>query len=188
MSGKILPSVQPVPAGSIANASQLNAVAYACSFLLDKPIALVYDSAGSQALSTSLNGTVISFGSAYYNTDGMWSSGSPTKLTIQTPGYYKVSYGIHTQGGTLPTSLGGCVEEVTGASNPLGSSVTVGPYWGSFTVPGATVTAYCSNCGMWPFYLWPGDTLKILGYTATTSESTTSVTQPSYFSAEWMSA
>lgn len=179
-----LPSVPDLDAGSIVTADDLNAIGAACTFLLDKPMALVYDSAGSQAASTTYPGTPVSFASKYYDTDGMWSSGSPRWLTIQTPGWYKVRYCVNTSGGT-PASIGAGVVVSAGANNPAGFGTIFGPYWGSFEAPNSVGGARVSGGGLWPVYLYSADKIQLDLYAS--SATNTSNTNPSTLGVEWVS-
>lgn len=182
----VLPSVPDIPAGSIVTADQLNDIGSACTFLLNKPMALVFDSAGGQSVGTTYPPTAnVSFASKYYDTDGIWSSGAPTKLTIQTPGFYKVWYTIVCASGT-PLAVGAGLWETTGASNPAGSGVSIGPFWGTYVEPQSTTGARASCMGLWPVYLYAGDSLSLRAYAATNT-TTTSNTNPSCLGVEWVS-
>lgn len=181
---KVLPSVADIPAGSIVTASELNAVGSAMAFLLDKPQALIEDTVGAQTVTNVSTGTKITFATKIYDTDGMYSSGATDRLTIQTPGYYKVNYNVDCVSGT-PLSLNAWVLSTTGPNNPQGAGVT-GQFWPGYMVPQSTVGMRVSAGGLWPQYLWPGDFLSLFAYAATNT-STTSNTNPSYLAVEWMS-
>src|SRR5580765_2726940 len=93
----IIPTVPQLPAGHIATVDEMNQLAYACTFLLTKPIARVRDTTGGAAIGTTA--AAIAFNTKDTDTDSMWATGANNKLTIQTPGWYKFRYGVATAGG-----------------------------------------------------------------------------------------
>ena len=115
-----IPVIPSLPAGHVVTAAEMNKLAYACTFLLGKPIARVEDTNAAQALTTSA--TTITFGSPrVFDTDGMWNAANPNRLTVQTPGWYKLRYHVN---GTNPSGQGileAYAQSTTGANNPLPS-------------------------------------------------------------------
>lgn len=84
----------PVPhvwaTGEVATASNMNLNdSTVANFLLNKPFAKVRQT----SVQSLPNGgfTALQFQTADENSDSMYSSGSPTKLTAQTPGWYDFS-------------------------------------------------------------------------------------------------
>ena len=188
-----IPTIPSLPAGHVVTLAEMQELAYAATFLLTKPIVLIEQVASGQAITTSfasLNN--FTAGGLIYDTDGMWNSATPSRLTVQTPGWYKVRYAVNvgTNGGTFNTAI----RSTTGSNNPLGAGVQSGMYWGAYSVQTATtIPVYCGSQGVWPQYLYAGDYLQIL-MKAAASGSSTGLTAPgsgsnggSWFSAELVS-
>lgn len=181
----VLPAIQDIPAGHIATATDLNQISTAAAFMLNKPIALVTDSVGGQAIGTTYPPTAdISFGAKTFDTDGMWSSGTPTRLTAQTPGFYRFYYSVSSQSAGGP--LHGGLWVTTGSNNPAGSGVVLGPFWGTFSAAGTTVGTTTSGMGIVPFYLYQGDWVHVRAYAAS-GTMTTNTINASHLGLEWMS-
>lgn len=152
-----IPTLPTFTAGYVVQPADMNDLAYACTFLLTKPICRVHDQAGTQSVTTSA--TSVSFNTADINTDGMWSSGTPTELIVQTPGFYKVSYSIDAVAASSASTIGTSVQVITGANNPLGAGVSMTPCWIGY---GAALTAsslrvVCHGAGLIPWYMYAGD-------------------------------
>jgi hypothetical protein len=189
-----VPTIPSLPAGHVVTLADMQALASAATFLLTKPIVLIEQVINAQAINTGLN-TLNNFtaGGLIYDTDGMWSSGTPSRLTVQTPGWYRVSYGINcgTSGGTY----GSCVRSTTGANNPAGSGVVSLNHWAGYTNVTATSNpGYAGASGLWPAYLYAGDYLQ-LQMDAAAAGTSTGLAAPgsannggSFFSMEWVSA
>ena len=174
-----LPTLPALPAGYVATAADMNNLAYCATFALTKPITLAYDSAGSQSLSTA---TVMSWGAVKYDTDGMWSSGTPNRLTVQTSGWYKIRYNVVS---TIASTGGGntyCTS-TTGSNNPAGSGVTSSQCWPGYSDVFTTSGGGAGASGIWPFYLYQGDYVQVFwtGSTVTTTQNL------SFFSLEFAS-
>lgn len=164
----VLPTLPSLPAGYIVQQPDMNDLAYCCTFLLGKPISSVYDSAGSQALSTSA--VAISWGSINFDPDGMWSSGAKTQLTIQTPGWYKIRYNIYASG--AGSTLQTYAVSTTGANNPAGSGQTSADCWPSYCETVSSPGGGCGASGVWPFYLYAGDYIQVYAIAGATGGST----------------
>jgi hypothetical protein len=184
-----IPTIPSLPAGYIVTPADLNNLAYCCTFLYTKPIARIRDAAGGQSISTSA--ISVNFATKDIDTDGMWSSSAPTKLTIQTPGWYKLRYAVAVTTGTT-NRVNAQVKSTTGANNPQGSGVVSAAYWGAYTYAASGNTEYAGASGVWPFYLYAGDSLSVLALTD--NGVNTAVTAPSsgnnggsYFSLEYVS-
>lgn len=178
-----IPTIPSMPAGHIATASDMNQLSAAATFLLNKPAVRVHDAAGGLAIGTSA--TVIPFNTKDFDTDGMWSSGANTLLTIQTPGRYYLSYGVSTRGGhTINTKM----RSTTGSNNPAGAGVVSGDHWAGFCPSIAAFSAAAGASGIWPFYLYAGDSLSVFALADTTGNTTDVVISGSYLALEWVSA
>jgi hypothetical protein len=149
-----IPVIPALPAGYVATAADLNALAYGCTFLLGKPIARVYDTTGSQILLAT--GTAVTYDTAGVDTDGMWNVSNPTRLTVQTPGYYRVRYGVNDNGITLNA----CAVIVTGSNNPVGAGVS-SQSWGSYSI-GQSSQGRASAAGILPQFLYALDYVYVL--------------------------
>lgn len=189
-----IPAIPSLPAGHVVTVADMQSLANAATFLLNKPIVLVEQVAGPQAIGTSL-GAFTGFTSAglIYDTDGMWNSANPGQLTVQTPGWYKVRYSVNF--GTASGTFNAAVRSTTGSNNPAGPGVQSGNYWGSYSVsPGTGQPIYGGAQGVWPAYLYAGDYLQIF-MKAASAGSSTGLTAPgtgtnggTWFAAEFVSA
>jgi hypothetical protein len=177
-----IPTVPSLPAGHVATTAEMNALAGACTFLLEKPVARVRDTTGGLAIGTSA--TTIPFNTKDYDTDGMWSSGANSRLTIQTPGWYKFRYSIATTGGHAVNTK---MRSTTGANNPSGSGITSGDHWGGYTPSGTTFVGAGGCSGIWPFYLYAGDFLFIVALADTAGNTTNTSVTGSSFALEFVS-
>lgn len=186
MSGMALPSIPtfdgvPFPVGRVVTADDMNALAYCCQFAMNKPYTRVH--ATSTQSIPSATPVAINFQAADQDSDGMWASGSPGLLTIQTPGYYKVRYAV----GAPNSGCNGFIQGLTGANNPAGSGQTIAPQWGSYFL-GTTAVGCLGASGIIKQYLFPGDTLSVMFSRPAGAIVTILTDVPPWFSLEWVSA
>lgn len=88
-----LPSLQPWSAGMEHDEDAFNAVTYALNFLLDPPECRV-NQTSTQSIPNVSPVTYLTFNSASKDNDGMWDSGHPTYITIQTSGWYEIEWAV----------------------------------------------------------------------------------------------
>lgn len=177
-----IPTVPRLPAGYIVQQADLNNIAQAVTFLTTKPIARVQSNALGTAISTSR--IDIPWDTMLFDTDGMWNAGNPTRLTVNTPGWFKVRYAVSCTSTSTVTNFG--VQSVSGASNPGGPGNVSAVYWGSDSVGATGGDHPAGGGGVWPFYLWAGDYLKVTGLGSGADAVT--ITAPfSFFSVEYIS-
>jgi hypothetical protein len=177
--GTAIPALTPVPAGYVVQAADLNNMAYACTFLMNKPIARVHAVTAGQSIVAAGNTSII-FDTKDFDTDGMWNASTPTQLTIQTPGYYHVRFGVNAASGVMNAwSL-----VTTGANNPAGQGLT-NIYYDGYVIPVSNMGA-CGASGVIPQYLYTLDFVMIQARTSTTSTTFGSTIGP-YFSLEYVS-
>jgi hypothetical protein len=159
-----IPTLPSITAGYIVTPDDLNAIGSAAYFLLNKPMALIKQISAGQVISSS--GTYISYGTStnviMFDTDGMYSTANGDRLTIQTPGWYKVSYTV-TLKSTTNLASNAAVYSTSGPNNPIGSGVTSSAFWASYVnyYPGAAASR-----GLWPFYLYEGDYIRVQAFAA----------------------
>jgi hypothetical protein len=182
-----IPTVPVMPAGYIATAADMNNLAYAAQFLLTKPITRVVDTAGSQAVTTAF--VQVTFSSASFDTDGMWNSGTPTRLTVQTPGFYKIDYCIQAavaSGTSINMNTQATV--VTGANNPAGAGIATIVYagYGSGSAAGGLRAAGHSS-GVLPFYMYALDYVTVSVVAQLTGSTLSASAFPSYMLLEFVS-
>lgn len=177
--GTAIPALTPVPAGYVVQAADLNNMSYACTFLMNKPIARVHVATAGQSLATAGNTTII-FDTKDFDTDGLWNASSPTQLTIQTPGYYHVRFGVNAEPGVLNSW---CLV-TTGANNPAGQGLT-NIYYDGYTIPVSNIGA-CGAGGVIPQYLFPLDIVQVQARVSATSTVFGGTTGP-FFSLEYVS-
>lgn len=159
VSGLTIPVIPSLPAGHVVQLSELQALASAASFLLGKPATEIADEVGGQAITTSYN--PVTFSQAIFDVDGMWNVSFPSRLTIQTPGWFKLRYIVNT--GTVANALNTYVTSTSGSNNPGGAGVTSAPYWAGYceNPGGAGLYTYAGASGVWPFFLYAGDYLQV---------------------------
>lgn len=189
MSGTTIPTVPVLPAGYVGQLSDMTALTACCNFLLSKPVCRIIDNTGGQAIGTGA--TAVNFSVASFDPDGIWSVSTPSRLTIQTPGWYKARYGVNGTVGSGPYT--GWLTSTTGANNPLGSGVNGGPFWASYSDTATGVTGWAAAGGLWPAYLYAGDYIQVQ-ITCQATGSSTGTTGPagetlggSYVSLEYVS-
>lgn len=177
-----------MPAGHVATLADMQNLTAAVTFLLNRPMTRVRDATGGVSILTTA--TTVTFTTADFDTDGMWNSGNPDRLTIQTPGWYRVRYAVTC--GTAMT-YSSQVVSVTGANNPRGSGITSSPRWSGYGNTNGGISCRPRGCGIWPAYLYAGDFLKVQIFGSTTG-GTTGTGAPgvatlggSYFSLEYVS-
>jgi hypothetical protein len=163
-----IPTIPSLPAGGVVQLTDLQNLAAAATFALTKPVVYAVDNTGGQAITTSF--LAIPFTTTFFDTDSMWSAGSATRFTVNTPGWYKVSYGVNvgTVGGVFMTA----VRSTTGSNNPQGAGVNSSYYWAGAANVVASSIAYPGATGDWPFYLYAGDYLSVFVKAATAGAST----------------
>jgi hypothetical protein len=163
-----IPVIPTLPAGYVVQLADLQNLAYAATFALTRPMSSVIDNTGGMAITTSF--LAVSFTTEIFDIDNMWIVGSPKRLTVQTPGWYKVRYGINlsSAGGQYNTAVG----STTGANNPLGAGVNSAKYWAGYCDEAAGTSGWASASGDWPFYLYQGDFLQVFVQAAAAGTST----------------
>lgn len=146
-----------LPAGYVVQPGDLTSIAYGCTFLLTKPITRVHQATTGESVTTS--GTQINWDTVDFDTDGMWNSGTPSVLSAQTPGFYKIRYLVQL---TSTSNIGNAYAFITtGSNNPAGSGVTY-QCWGSYAWG---VSSYSMGAsGILPSYLYAGDKVQVIGY------------------------
>lgn len=190
MSGLTIPKIPNLPAGYTVQLADMQNLAAAATFLLNKPMTRIRDTSGGQSITTSP--AAVTFSVADLDIDGMWNVSNPTRLTVQTPGWYRALYSVNCGGTTM--SYTSWITSTTGANNPAGAGVVSLPYWGGYAqVPGSLQAARPRGFGIWPFYLYAADYLQVMIQGSTTGAST-ATTAPgsataggSYFSLELVS-
>lgn len=153
-----IPTVPAFPAGYVVQQSDMQALSYAASFLLNKPFTSIHDYTGGQSIATG-GGSQITFTTAEIDVDGMWNAGSNNILTIQTPGWYKVRYSACISTPTAGADYNSQVKFTTGSNNPLGSGIVFGGFYPSYATNASFMA--CGGSGILPYYLYSGDVVHL---------------------------
>lgn len=119
-----LPTVPSFTFQEVPTVAKLNQLAGAVSFVSQVPIVASLKMSGTQAVAANTNAT-IQWGTKECDSDGMWSSGTNTRLTAQTQGYYKMHAIVAVSSATSGSQLGVFFQQTTGVNNPAGSGHTV---------------------------------------------------------------
>lgn len=164
----VIPTIPYLPAGYVVQLADLQNLAAAATFALSKPAVYAVDNTGGQAITTSF--LAIGFTATFINSDTMWISGSPKRFTVQTPGWYKISYAVNV--GSTGGVFNSAVRATTGANNPQGSGVNSNYYWGACTDVSSGSVGYAGASGDWPLYLYQGDFLQVFIQAAASGAST----------------
>lgn len=173
-----------LPAGYVVTANDMNNLGAACTFLMTRPIARVHDAAGTQTIGTSV--VAVQFNTKDFDTDGMWSSGANTRLTVQTPGFYKVEYWIDLMGSSSSTNADTYVQVTSGSNNPAGAGI-IQPCWGGHATAGvaASTRSGAHSAGILPLYMYSLDYVEIYALCTTATPLSTSI--PSFLTMELVS-
>lgn len=176
-----IPTIPTLPAGAVVTAADLNNCRACVSFLLAKPMCRVQDTTGGQSIGI-VTYTNVSFNVESFDTDGMFSA-PDNKITVQTPGWYKIRYGVVATIGT--TVLNTEVRHTTGANNPQGAGVVSAAFWGGYGI--IQTTGAAGSSGLWPFYLYAGDFVQVSVIGSGTGSTTGTTNTGSFFSMEYVS-
>ena len=179
-----LPAIPSTPAGTIATSADMNALAYACTFLMTKPIAEVYDSGSAQSIPTA--GANVKFNTERGNTDSMWTSGN-AYFAINTAGWYRLRYSLN----IVNASNNTCCYCAYGVFTPGTNS----PYYGTGNLDFAVSSgrafnetpAMLSASGVCPAYLNAGDEIAVFAEASVSSAVLSTTGFPSCASLEWVS-
>lgn len=100
-----LPNLSMWDAGTQHDETTFNAVSDVLNFLLAPPECRV-DQTSAQSIPTGVTtATAITFDTLVKDTDGMWDSGHPTYITIQTPGWYEIEWAVSWATKTSDTTI-----------------------------------------------------------------------------------
>lgn len=192
MTALAVPSVPRLDAGHVVQQSELTQLCSAASFLLAPPMTKVLDETGGAAIATTAS--LVNFTNALYDVDGAWAAGNPGRLTIQTPGWYKVRYAVNClPAGSNQAPFVTHMTSTTGSNNPAGSGVVSSHYWGGYADGFSGAHCYPGAAGLWPAYLYSGDYLQLYVSAQTTGASTSNAgatggtLNGSYLSIEYVS-
>lgn len=164
----VLPGPLPsLAAGHIATADDMNAMVGVVNFLANRPICQVSATVGGRAVSATPNTTSVQWDIANIDNSGMYSSSSPSQLTIQVAGWYKVRYSVVVTAASAGVYNGYLTQGGGGGG---------GNYLGSYADYTSSLPACALGAsGTWPFYLAAGNTLT-LWVNSNATGSTTSIT------------
>lgn len=173
----VIPTVPNMPAGYVATATDFNNLGACCTFLMNKPLLHVHDGTGGLGITTSAQ--AITWTVDDLDTDSMWSSGS--QVTVQTEGWFRISYGVNLNGTTLTSTY---VQSTTGSNNPAGAGSNVDS-WAGYSRP--ATPGWAGASGIWPYYMYQGDYWQVEVLASATGMSTGTTTLGSWFCAEYVS-
>lgn len=173
-----LPDVPSLNAGYVADSTDMNAMAYAAQFALNKPYSRVH--ATTTQTITSTTGTPVNYDTIDFDPDGMYSSGNPGRLTVQTPGYYKFRQMCNC--GNVGANVYMLV--TTGSNNPIGAGNTFTQYSGYVL---GTTNGALGGSGILDAYMFPGDYCAVMLLRPAGTMTTVLTDVGSWFSLEWKS-
>lgn len=156
-------------AGQLATSTDMNALANSALFWRRPPMVIAQATTG-QSLTGGVQAAV-QYSALLRDTDGFFSTAFPTRLTVQTPGIYKVRYSIPF--GVAGVSCQVLVRIQTGANNPAGAGVQT-PFWYGFASAAGGIDGTVNGGGVMPVYFYAQDFIQIMATVATTSTMPTS--------------
>lgn len=183
----VTPTIPTEPAGVIATSRDLNDWANAASFFLGstrgtQPMFFLMASA-TQGLTTSF--TAVTYSSSapvFKDNNGAWSSGTPSRVTVMTPGFYTVAWSVSAASGA--GHLQAYAQVTTTAANPFNPSTTL--KFQESNRAATTSIVVTSSGGLVPFYLATGDYIEVYALVGTAEN--TSLTLAPQLSGEWVSS
>lgn len=89
-----LPNIGSWTAGTGHDDEQFNALSYAQRFLLDPPEAEVRQTSAQSIPTGIVTATALTFDTEVKDNDALWVVGDPTKLTINTNGWYEIGWAV----------------------------------------------------------------------------------------------
>jgi len=136
-----LPTLSQWDAGMEHDEDAFNEVSYALSFLLNPPEIVVKQTAAQSIASGTTNLVAITFDTLTKDNDSMWAAGTPTIVTVQTPGWYEIEYAVSWATKSSDQTLRGlalCLNGVMPLGNAIGyaefinDSVTTPQLWQTY--------------------------------------------------------
>lgn len=182
----VVPAVPTEPAGVIATSRDLNEWANASQFFLgsSRGTAPVFflQAATTQSLTTSFTAVNWSSSAAVFkDNNGAWTSGTPSRMTVMTPGFYSIAWSVSAASGAGHLQ---CYAQVTTtAANPFNPSTTV-KFQAANRASTTNITVTGSG-GLVPIYLATGDYVEV--YALVGSAVSTSLTFAPQLTGEWVS-
>lgn len=170
----------PFPAGHVVTGAEMSALAYACTFAMNKPFTRVHATATQTLVNT---GSFVNWDTVDYDADSMFDIGSPGRLTVQTAGYYKVRYMVN-------VGAFGCnaaVVTTTGPNNPAGSARVSAQQWGSYVLGGSPANGAMGGAGILKQYMFAGDYCQVVAERPAGSVTTILTDVGSWMSLEFVS-
>lgn len=152
-----IPLVPVLPAGYAAQGAQLQELCTAITWLMTgKPLTQLTQ-ASAQTFTTSTP-AFVTWDTKVTDRDSGWSSGSNTRYTAQTPGYYlaaaNVCFASNSSGARIAN-----FQVTTGSGNPLGAGVTT--LFCRPSVPGQSTATGVALESLTP-YMYAGDYLQVI--------------------------
>lgn len=175
-----VPALPSLPAGYLAQPADMNGLAAVAQFFINgKPFAQTRAST-TQAFTGGVL-TVVTFGTKTFDNDGMFSAGF-NGLTVQTNGWYRVSYAI-----PLAGISDGVAQVTTGANNPAGSGITQQAWPANEGKAAGSQYSVAHAAGTFPNYLYALDQMQVLVSLASANSSVTT-DFAAWLALEWIGA
>jgi hypothetical protein len=187
MSAQTVPNPVTVNAGQPVTAAMLNGILTAGTFLMNRPM---WSAKCTTAPALGANaGLTVPWDTIDIDTDGVVNPGSG-EITIQTPGYYNLTWSAGTAGSTsAATQAEAFLRCATTANNPVNPSLNFVVFqFASHAVAAQAGNNIMNGGGVCPYYLFTGDTLDLrLWGDASTATVLSGSAQPSVFQGMWVS-
>lgn len=179
-----LPNVQQWNSGMIHDEVLFNDLQYAMTFLLSPPEAEIHQTAAQSIPNGTTTGTPITFDSVTKDNDGMWNASAPTRLTINTTGWYELEWAVHWAAVSDDTIR---IQAVS-----LNGALAIGSLIGYYDHVNASGTATPEVRVCYDYFLNAGDYIQLAvmqgtGSSLSTASSGTVATDQTFLRARWSS-
>lgn len=146
-------------AGQIAMSSDMNALAQTALFMRRPPMVIAQSNTSGTGQSMTVATSAITYSTVQRDTDGFFAPSLPTRLTVQTPGFYSVRYSIPFAAAGVNCQIWARLQ--TGANNPAGAGVQT-PYWYAFAASGNGNDGCVCGGGLIPVYMYQADFIQVM--------------------------
>lgn len=154
-------------AGRLATSADMNSLAQTALYLRRPPMVVAQSATSGTGQSMTSTPAGVQFtGGVLRDTDGFFAPANNTRLTVRTPGFYRVRYSVPFD---VAAQNCQCMARVTtGSNNPAGAGVT-SSWWYAWAGAANSINGCACGGGIIPVYLYVLDYVEILQNVVTTS-------------------
>lgn len=152
-----IPAVPVFPAGYAAQGAQLAELAAAITWCMSGKPLTELEQRSAQTFTTG-TAAAVTWDTKLADRDSGWSSGSSTRYTAQTPGYYLAAAGVSFSASSAGVRIA-YFQVTTGSGNPGGAGNTT--QFGDKATTASSTTLTRLSLGMLTPYLYVGDYVEV---------------------------